>query len=843
MNQQIIVQPLGLITQPNKLGTFPSGAMKTADGVFIRDPSIVEVSPYLAQSVTAANTFGSNLVLVFAGPPNFSTAGATSMLQVYSSGGSYLYAWLNGTSILGSGTLRTLTGAAQNLSTFAQTNSFTSRNRQFLNCTKAVLVADHITSNPTPRNAGLPPVCTASAPGIGGVGPAVAAGNMMHYTAVIRRVFSDGYELVSAPSAATCLYASGGIDLGVFVYLSTVFHRAGDIVDLYRTRSQDQTTPTNTGADYYLCNSYTLTSADLAATNILLRDFCGDDTLGDALYTNPGIQGEAAAAAPPPQCKAMANFKGYAFYLNCTDPAKIILRIGTFLGYMGDSATGAGVVVRSRGIGARLISATTTSGSPTITAVTAGDIVGIKVGQVVGSARFTSGSVVTAVGATTITVNNNANASGAGHPIFLYDVIEVDGQSCTLSSAENFCTLPAVGGGSGTNQADFVVQALDRVLPDVPGGSTNPFTTYAEGILISRWYLADGHSSALTLRATNGANYTPQIPEISATVRTITETTRPNGFSWSEQNQPERVCALSTGTAGSGEIYAAFPTRDALWIFASDGLWRLSGTGGSAGEGYDWRVDPVDSTLIISGPQAGCVLRDTVYAYTNRGVVAIDSSGSISELSMGRLNDIMPGPQWSLPTWDATSSMWMVADETHDEIQFTINNGDVHVYVYNTITNVFTRLTVLTGQPANIPAHACYNRSTEKVYYMDRSSSSCLTAMATTYGPHTVLFQPMYGDNPFVMRHWQNVNYVFSDGGATQTITPLVNGVSLTAVTGSLQGDSGYQRVSAGIPRNAPAIANQISVGFLGATTNATQRRLFSVAVDYEDLTAQRRKR
>lgn len=859
--QQIIVQPLGLITQPNKLGTFPPGAMQSAEGWYIRDPNILEVAPAVSSSYTASppSTLSAGPVYLFAGPPDVPTVGTQYTLLLFTtSGGTPRYSWQSsGGTNNGLTNFADLAGNNQVLSAVGQISSFNARGRQFVNATKAVMAFDHAAgANPTPRNAiGIPPVCTASASGIGGVGPPVAAGNMMHYSATIRRVFADGYELVSAPSAATCLYASGGVDLGVFIYVSTRYHQAGDIIDLYRTRSQPQVSATNTGADYYLAVSYTLTSADIAATNFLLRDFCGDDTLGDALYTNPGAQGEAAAALPPPQCKVMANFKGHAFYLNCVDPAKIILRIGTFLGYMGDSATGAGVVVRTKGIGTRLISATTTSGSPTITAVTAGDIVGIKVGQTVASARFAGNSVVTAVGATTITVNNNASASGAAHPIFFSDVIEVDGNLCSLGSAENFCTLPVAGGGSGTNQAAFVVQALDRILPDVPGGSTNPFTTYAEGLLISRWFLADGHSASLTLRATNGANYSPQLPEITATVMTIAQTARPNGMSWSEQNQPERVCALSTSTAGQQEVYAAFSTRDALWIFASDGLWRLSGTGGNAGEGYDWRIDPVDSTLSISGPLAGCVLRDTVFAYTNRGFVSIDSSGNIKELSQGRLNDILPGPPWSLPTLSSTVAMWMIADETHDEILFTSNltlNTVSYVYVYNLLNDTFTRLVCsstfgtinITGAASNYPPHAAYVRQGESVIFADRSSTSVLVLTAGTWGPYGCLTQPVYVDNPFNLRHWQNASFVFQDFNNIQFVTVNINGtLTIPNVGNTSFGNSGHSRVSCSIPRNSPAIANQIAIGIQGTGGNSSQRRLFAIELDYVELTEQRRKR
>lgn len=416
-----------------------------------------------------------------------------------------------------------------------------------------------------------------------------------------------------------------------------------------------------------------------------------------------------------------------------------------------------------------------------------------------------------------------------------------------MSGANNFAAGPRLVFGTANGQ--WVLQGLDRVYPVMTGWGLSTFeTTFAEGFTVSRWFLADGHSSSLTLRATNGQNYSPQLPLLAAgvPVKTITETARPNGVSWSEQNQPERVPPANVLPVGLGEIYAAFSTRDALWIFASDGLWRLSGTGGSVADGYDWRVDPVDSTLSISGPQAGCVLRDAVFAYTNRGFVRIDSAGNISEISMGRCNDLMPGPPWSLPTWSATKSMWMFADETHDEIYFTVGvQSTERVYVYNTLTDAFTYLVVETLVTSRTPTHGAYVRTSEEnIFAQVASSPSVIGRSGGSYAPFAFNFQPVGGDNPFVMRHWQVANFILQQAGAAQPVTPVINGTALAStVTPTLMGDSGQQRVSVGIPRNSPAISNQIAVGLQNTSTASTGRRFLALALDYVDMTDQRRKR
>lgn len=844
--QQIIVRPLGLVTQPNKIGGFPDGALRSADGVLIRDPFIIEQAPRTSQTfgtVPSMNGIGCGPFL-FVGPPGAPTAGVTQVLLLAdSSTNDWRYSWLNGTTNNGNNTLRDLYSVQQNVSTAGIVTSFTARNRQFINCTRAVLAFDHIASNPTPRNAGLLPVSINNS-SQSGTGGAIPVNNYAHYTAIIRRRFSDGYEIVSAPSAAIWIQGLSSTDPVVVARVSPAWHKAGDIVDVYRTRSQAFTT--NTGADYYLTASATLTSSDISNTFVNIPDYTNDATLGEALYTNPGQQGEAAAAHHPPQCKVMASFKGHAFYLNCVDPPKHTVRIGVYCGAMLAGASGANAYARAHGIGTRIVTGTLTNGSPTMTGISAADMVGIVVGQQTDDSQFTPGNGVLVVSrtASSITFSQNANTSGAGKVLIISDRFEVDGNVAKIDGANSFAYLPVLTLGVANGQ--YVTQMLDRLLPeDFGAGITNPESVFADGLLISRWFLAEGHSNSLTLRATNGANYTPPIPELLSGVSplTITETTRPNGFSWSEQNQPERVCPLSTGFAGLGEIYAAYSTRDALWIFASDGLWRLSGTGGSAGDGYDWRVDPVDSTLSISGPQAGCVLRDTVYAYTNRGFVSIDSSGNIRELSTGRIGDLLAGPPWSAPTWRSDGSMWAFADETHDEIWFAINvQNSGRVYVYNTLTDAFTYISVLLN--TNTPTWGAYVRTSEENIFAQPSVSSVIGRSGGLFTAHTVEFQPVGGDNPFVLRHWQNVNYILAQASLAQPITPMVNGVAYAStVTPTLMGDSGQQRVTVSVLRNAPAIANQISVGFTGIGNNSSARKLYAIALDYVDMTDQRRKR
>jgi hypothetical protein len=839
MTQQLILRPQGLVTQPSYIGLEP-GAMFTAIGLYIRSPGLIENAFAWKDSASVVSA-GGNVFIV--APLGTQTLIINPDQTPLSSATNWWYQWnLQTTGALqgSSQQLRDENSRGCVIDETARFSRITMRGRTLINGRYGVLAWDSVsptsTAERTARRAGmLPPTLTYSRPSSAGAGIAVPANNALHATAVLRRKFSDGYEIVSAPSPAQyCTYDTVAYNIEHNVSLrASGYRRVGDVVEIYRTRCQLATpdaSKINTGPDYYLACTRTLTSADVTAGSVTIIDTVPDTNLGEALYTNSGVKGADSLSLPPPTCKCMAVFKGYAFFGNRTDPPVYSFRIPAIWDDMGTGATGAAGPSRKAGVGYRTVSGTATIGSNVITAVSAADIVGIVVGQAVSSSiRFTGGTV-TAVSATTITLSNNATSSGAETTI-LGDMISINGSLIYAGTANEFSSNVQTSGVEET-----YTSMLDRVYGVTVPAAARPMTVPADNTFISVLFEYGSNGLTLSLKATNGANYVPALPSMTSTAQDFTHTPVPNGISWSELNQPENCPPLNTAYVGSGEIYAMAATRDALWIFASDGLWRLSGTGGVAGSGYDWRIDPVDSTLIISGPQAFCVLRDTVYAYTNRGLVAIDSSGNVGEISNGRIGDFLPGPMWITPVWNNATSMYMVADETNDEVLLKEPLISAYFYRYNILTDTLVQDTASSGFTNS--GHGAYSRTLE-LPLIGLGTNVVRTVDTTARVGFNIVYRPVFVTSNFTLKHWRVVDLSTSSTGGSSVIDCYCNGVFIGRGTSAA-------RLGFTIARNCPAVGNLITLRLVSDPLSATpgvRTVLQASALKYDEFTEQRKVR
>lgn len=797
MANELLIRPLGLWTQPNRFGQFPPGAMVNASGIVIRNPGIAEAAPTFATYKASVYLAGATCTPAFLGAP--STMGV--LIAKRTSDNHWLQMFFDGTNTFGND-LNSLFPWG-NATTFDPVNASAAffRGRCVSNATSYPIVNDTLvpTSNATakPRGAGyqLPSLNSGAITAVTTSAGAVSAGNHCGIRYIFRRPSTDGYEIISYPSAALPFYAvaTSNISLTIRTVAFTTIPQAGDIVELYRTRQQPLVpgvSGTNIGAVYFLSSTVTLTAAHIAAGFVTVVDTSPDSNLGRELYTNPGQSGSAGAKLPPPYATAIEMFKGYAFYLGRIDRPTIALSVPAGIYSIG-TATG---YQRQYAIGERSFTATSTSGNATLTAISAADIVGLDVGQVLLNAvMFPVGTVtITAVGATTVTCSTTASAS-VTQAVLADDVIET----------QHF---------DGTTVSYLISQLIGSMFQNFTNGS---YALLADELVISPAFTQTTSwksfalirllpSSQFTIRASNGGNYVPALPNMSSTALTVSQQTVPNGIAWSEQGQPESCPAPNVSPVGSGTIYTAKATRDALWIFASDGLWRLTGSGGTVQAGYDWRVDPVDSTLSLSGPHAACVLRDTVYAYTNRGLVAINADG-VREISQGRINDLLPGPPFS-----STAAIQIAAEETNDEIWLGIYGGSSLYYVYNTLTDAWT---TVSGQVSDLVI--AYSRALQ---------GNIIADTTTAYKPGTTAQTGLMDyqnvtldDDPASMKQFQDVEYVFENSTAPASMQPRW----AASVTGSaIAPVSCYQdtRARAGVPR-IHAIANSVRPGLTISTS------------------------
>lgn len=100
--------------------------------------------------------------------------------------------------------------------------------------------------------------------------------------------------------------------------------------------------------------------------------------------------------------------------------------------------------------------------------------------------------------------------------------------------------------------------------------------------------------------------------------------TQVNGLRFSKQDEPEH-CPISNQIlvgASDSPILRIQPLRESLFIFKSDGLFRLTGFSSS-----DFTVQLFDNTAILKAPDSVAVLNNQIYYYGSQGIARVSEAG------------------------------------------------------------------------------------------------------------------------------------------------------------------------------------------------------------------------
>lgn len=708
-----------------------------------------------------------------------------------------------------------------------------SRERMIVNAKFGSLVSDSMApANATQRAlrwAGMTQVLMSLTTSSTATGNPIPDGVTVGYVAIAVRKTSDGYTLKGVPSCPIRFHNGNGGAVYNDIFALWEQNRAGfvpgDIIEFYRTdglvTSSFSADPGNT---FKLIKSAVLTSTDIANGAVTVRDDQGltapyYTTSGRELYTNPYQEGSNKANRQPDICQSIATFKEFTFYANLTERAQLELTVpagfvypdgGTFTDY-----------ARSRGIGMRNASCTFTNGSPTVTGVSASQILGIVPGQMwTGDTHFSYGvTKVLSVGASTITFTTNAVGSGAG-TAFVSDVIELNGGTFTIAGVGSFLL----------NLAPFFEVTASAFVPSQGRPTEGPLTLILEHLRV--YGTSPGGSQDITVRATNGQNYSPALPQITSSVATYSPTTTANLMRWSKDSEPEHVPAVYETKVGSGSIIAMCPTKDALWIACTDAIYRLSGEAGN------WRVDVVAPDTVICSPRCMINMRETVYAYTNLGFGAVTDSGFVP-ISHLIVRGAFPGPPFS-----ETTEIFLGGNDTEGEVLCTQLFGAGLNYVYNTITQNFTYL-----------VDAPFVQVTAYAWQENPASGSQAMLVATTdsgvgpvwwtwnsttnHIPISVRFHPWFGEEPNGMKQWIDVTYLFLNEAAGYSLTPSYAGVQNAAAIPITAAQGGTEaQCTTGVPRRF-AISPRISPGFAIGSITTNRVFLYGVSIRYQPLTSQ----
>lgn len=857
--QQLVLEPLGLVTEPNKLGQIPAGALSIMTDCVERSPGVIENIQAWQTKVTVAGT-DVQTTAMFAVPMD-----NNRVVVIYNTSGSvWKYRWYD-----------LVTGAAvyaaQNLSfnaaslTFDQSIniaeqpgfSFVRHGLQtFVNLYSTVFVWDDPTgatlASSLGRPAGLQRLrVTGANVTILVNGNPMPANSYANYVAINTRMV-NGKKVVSPPSAAIPGYVTTpGAAMQVTFKLRAGEQAAGDIIELYRTKTKPSgltgvflsyQAGEEAGAEYQRVTSYTITSADIAAVVVTIFDTTPDASLGEALYTNQALFGAGAAAEAPPAVELLSSFKGYLFGFSTTRAPSFSLRpTGTWGGFestdpIATITTGLGTVWS----GTNLTGASFSSGSTTINVTPTSQLQYISVGMAAFSSPGGSfNAFITAIGPSSFTIDTPTTGSSGGTNWGATDYFGWGSPGSTdVAIARSWTTLVNQILFGNNNVVALRAQSL-KLASTTPsnfvvgaGGftaqPTDRFDVYAR-------YLQDSRPQ-LGVQSSKGLYFDPQINNSMDRVNLtyVSEEKLPRAFVWSEQDQPEAWPFVNEDSFSRGTVNAVASTADALVLFYTDGIWRLSGTGGTAAKGYDWRADPIATGITVIGSQAAAVLLNKVYAMTSEGLIVVDGSSS-ANITQGRVHDQLSTPPWSNQAFTLSTASFVIEDEEHDEILMrepSATGGKM--WIYNTHTDRLSQTTSHTE-----PMTAFYSRALRSPVVVGRDGGTPsgewnLKAQTGAYGNFSMTYARIYADNPFAQRHWQTLNVSAETSAAT--IATTFNGVSGGSRALGADGRAGFE-----IPRNAPAIGNTMEVGI--AVTTSVRTKLHGFSIDYRDHTERRRNR
>ena len=798
MERQLVVKPLGLVTQPNKLGVFPPGALRIARNMVMRSPGEIHQSFVASQFVGSwAPTYGT-----FATPSQLVNIASHTPAT---SGTWYPY-WVDDTGTrFNDGDMPG--EVARKFSSTGRMQAITFRDRLIINGDPSpAMVCDY----PDPQTAaqrsfryvGLPQPRLVDAVDNGN-GLAVDTNFAVSYAVIAKRVFADGYTLISSPSPIGVFFNSALTPQQMSLRAEFTDSSgqpvllAGDVLEFYRSQALAGTAANVPvpGTTLYKVHEHVLTSAEAFAGFILVTDNAKHSAfgtplagLGEELYTNPANGGSGRSRETPPSSLCLSNWRGRAWYSNCKLQGAFTVAFRGGFGNLDPSYTPYTVDARRTGVGSRLFTGTFTSGSATVTGISAADMVGLAGGQYLSAVSgVPAATYIATTGVSSLTMTSLATSSST-HAHFSFDTIEVNG---VRDQTNNF---------------------LRQYSPLKLSSARTLLTTgiaYNQQLRVTTHRLSAFGTGEITVRATNGQNYDPPVPLISETPKSFPMQHLKNYVRWSDDQQPESCPPTNELWVGSGEILGVASTRDCQWYFCTDGLWRLSGSVFPINGVPDLRVDPVDPTLILSGPRAFCVLRDAVYANTNRGFVRI-TDGGIEELSTGIIGDLIPGAPWAESVYPCVS-----ADERVDEVHVLVGSAQDQ-YVYSARYNCWTSSSQ--WETASQGLYVPWLRAPAFVDQPGEVTVVLPTQTLHTSGISFVEFQPLHGKEADALKQWIDMTLIF-DRQATGQVFPRFNGVQYV-VSGAPTIDGNDMRQTYGVPRAAPALCPTITPGFTSFGTN-----------------------
>lgn len=292
--------------------------------------------------------------------------------------------------------------------------------------------------------------------------------------------------------------------------------------------------------------------------------------------------------------------------------------------------------------------------------------------------------IFTLIGTTATTGTVGSLSSG--------DTITIGGVVYTGGAAENVATRTFQVFTSGTPSANIenTCFSLLRVI-----NQTTSNTTYY-GYYISGYNDLPGQmlieergigGNAITFTSSNGSAFNPVIPSSGTSYTTDNEETQ-NRVYYSKQGQPEAVPIVNYFNLGSKDfpIQRIVPLRDSIFVFKEDGIFRILGE-----DPTSLRTQIFDNTATIIGANTAVELANTIYLYSDQGVVSCSDNG-VSIMSLPIEDQLF---QLEVLTGFVSTAHAVSYESDRKYIFFTKTlAGDAtatQAWVYNQVTNAWTK--------------------------------------------------------------------------------------------------------------------------------------------------------
>ncbi len=276
--------------------------------------------------------------------------------------------------------------------------------------------------------------------------------------------------------------------------------------------------------------------------------------------------------------------------------------------------------------------------------------------------------------------------SAGGSGLVLNDTITINGVVFTAKATETIASgyFQVSTGGSASQNISDTAQSLVKVI-----------NQYASNTAVYAYYISGFQDLPgqilLTMRVLGSSSFPVVVSRAVAWdigTGTSSNDNYPNGLMWSKDQQPEHVPTAHLEFVGSKSypIRRIIALRDSLFILKADGVFRLTGSGGS------WTISPLDTSTRIIAPDSAVFVNNQIFCLADQGIVAISDVGVqvMSRPIEDEISDIIS------KNFDGLKKLsFGVAYETDRKyILHTVSSSSdlypTKAFVYNTFTKAWT---------------------------------------------------------------------------------------------------------------------------------------------------------